>query len=98
MNTQKTSNEFIDLIPVGHENAISRDRLSQLSGMNDRDIRRKITELNESGEVILNLGTGYFRFNPETDRYYMEFYLAVEKGRIRTLSRKLRKMRKAAGI
>ena len=90
--------EIIDLIPYGHENAISRRRLRYLTGLDDRTVRRAISELNEDGNVILNRGEGYFRYNAETDRYYLENYLAVEKGRIKTLNRKLRKMRKAAGL
>lgn len=89
---------LIEMIPVGHENAISRERLCYLTGMSDRDIRRAIGELNEAGNVILNRGKGYFRYDAETDRYYLQNYLAVEQGRVRTLNRKLRKMRKAAGI
>lgn len=90
--------DIIDLIPFGHENAISRKRLCSRTGLNDRDIRRAIGELNETGAVILNRGEGYFQYDAETDRYYLEHYLAIENGRIRTLNRKLRKMRKAAGL
>ena len=96
-NTTQTQ-RIIDLIPFGHDNAISRERLCYRTGMSDRDIRRAIGELNEDGNVILNRGKGYFRYDAETDRYYLQNYLAVEQGRVRTLNRKLRKMRKAAGI
>lgn len=96
--TLKNMQMIIDLIPIGHENAISRERLCNRSGLSDREVRRAIGELNEAGNVILNRGEGYFRYDAETDRYYLEHYLAVEKGRIRTLNRKLRKMRKAAGL
>ena len=94
----KNTQQIIEMIPAGHENAISRERLYYLTGMNDREIRRAIGELNESGNVILNRGKGYFRYDAETDWYYLQNYLAVEQGRVRTLNRKLRKMRKAAGI
>ena len=90
--------KIIDLIPFGHENAISRERLCYRTGLNDREIRRAIGELNEDGNVILNRGKGYFRYDPETDYYYLAHYLAIEQGRVRTLNRKLRRMRKAAGI
>lgn len=94
----KNMQMIIDLIPFGHENAVSRERLCNRSGLSDREVRRAIGELNEDGNVILNRGEGYFRYDAETDRYYLEHYLAIEKGRIRTLNRKLRKMRKAAGL
>lgn len=96
--TLKNTQMIIDLIPIGHENAISRERLCNRSGLSDREVRRVISELNEDGNVILNRGEGYFRYDSETDRYYLEHYLAVEKGRVKTLNRKLRKMRKAAGL
>lgn len=96
--TLKNMQMIIDLIPLGHENAISRTRLSRMTGLDDRTVRRVIGELNEAGNVILNSGEGYFRYDAETDRYYLEHYLAVEKGRVRTLNRKLMKMRKAAGL
>ena len=96
--TLKNMQMIIDLIPLGHEHAISRERLCNRSGLSDREVRRVIGELNEAGNVILNRGEGYFRYDAETDRYYLEHYLAIENGRIRTLNRKLRKMRKAAGL
>ena len=89
---------IIDLIPFGHENAISRERLCYRTGLGDREIRRAIGELNQDGHVILNRGEGYFQYDAETDRYYLQNYLEIERGRIRTLNRKLRKMRKAAGL
>ena len=98
MEILKNTQMIIDLIPYGHENAISRERLCYMTGMGDREVRRAISELNEAGNVILNRGEGYFRYDAKTDRYYLEHYLAVEKGRVKTLNRKLRKMRKAAGL
>ena len=89
---------IIDMIPFGHENAISRERLCYRSGLSDREIRRAIGQLNQDGFVILNRGEGYFQYDAETDRYYLQHYLEIERGRIRTLNRKLRKMRKAAGL
>lgn len=90
--------KIIDLIPFGHENAISRERLCYRTGLSDRDVRRAIGELNEYGSVILNRGKGYFQYDPETDLYYLRNYLAVEQGRVRTLNRKLKSMKKAAGV
>ena len=94
----KNMQMIIDLIPFGHENAISRERLCYRTGLGDREIRRAIGELNAAGNVILNRGEGYFRYDAGSDYYYLQNYLAAEKCRIRTLNRKLRKMRKAAGL
>ena len=32
-------------IPIGRENAITRDQLSRLTGLSDREVRRQIAEL-----------------------------------------------------
>lgn len=97
-NTKSSLQTIIDMIPFGHENAISRERLCYRTGLNDREIRRAIGELNETGSVILNRGKGYFRYDAGSDYYYLQNYLAVEQGRVRTLNRKLKRMRKAAGV
>ena len=34
-----------DMIPYGRENAITRDQLSRLTGLSDREVRRQIAEL-----------------------------------------------------
>lgn len=53
-----------ELIPVGSKNAIKREDLRVLSGLDDREMRRAI---NNSKELIINLsdGRGYFRPAPE---------------------------------
>lgn len=60
---QKTS--IYDLLPVGAEYAISRRQLSAITGIPDRQLRRKIAEERRSGALILSstaeVGGGYFR-------------------------------------
>lgn len=55
--------DFIEIIPRGHENAISRIRLEELTGYSDRINRDMIMKARNSGVIILNLedGKGYFR-------------------------------------
>ena len=61
--TLKTS--IFDLLPVGAEYAISRRQLSQITGLPDRRLRRKIAEERKAGLLILSstaeIGGGYFR-------------------------------------
>lgn len=56
------------LIPVGRDNAISRDDLVRLSGKSDRVVRKEIQNARDSGDLILNAqdGRGYYRA-AETD-------------------------------
>lgn len=49
-----------DFVPFGEENAISRDRLCQLTGLHDRLLREAISQARRN-EAILNFGNGYFR-------------------------------------
>lgn len=69
---------LIDAIPVGRDNAVTREELCQLWGMSDRNVRRTIAILrledNGDGYVIIShsgAGRGYYRSNdPEDIRWY----------------------------
>ena len=54
-----------DLLPVGAEYAISRRQLSAITGIPDRQLRRRIAEERRAGLLILSstaeVGGGYFR-------------------------------------
>lgn len=54
-----------DLLPVGSENAISRRQLMQMTGLEDRKLRRRIEKERRMGALILSssadMGGGYFR-------------------------------------
>ena len=84
-----------DLIPIGIGNAISRKYLASITGLNDRIIRRLISE---SPAPIVNLGYGYFipDINDSVDISEARSYVAQEQTRIRTLEEKLNT--KFAGI
>lgn len=62
---QKQKTSIFDLLPVGAEYAISRRQLSQITGLPDRRLRRKIAEERKAGLLILSstaeVGGGYFR-------------------------------------
>lgn len=59
-------------IPHGKENAVSRQTLVALTGMSDRRVRKAIEIARRNGEIILNLGTGYYTTDelPELRRQY----------------------------
>ena len=88
---------ILELIPMGNKNAITRKELARRSGLGDRQIRSNIAEMNNQGILILNNGDGYFQYSGEDDDMFLNEYLATEKARVRTISRKIRKMEKARG-
>lgn len=55
------------IIPFGRQKAISREMLSQLTGVSDRINRRAIERSRGKGNIIINLqqGEGYFRIDPD---------------------------------
>ena len=58
----KNSLTVLDYIPFGQDNAIKRDKLSALTGISDRAIRRILKHLVKTDGVIANYKTGgYYR-------------------------------------
>ena len=55
METIKT---LAGLIPEGKENAISKRELMDVTGLGDRELRKAIEELRNTGMLIINLGDG----------------------------------------
>ena len=45
---------ILDFIPKGKENAISKERLCNLTGLNERDVRSAIKRAVECGEPVLS--------------------------------------------
>lgn len=62
---------IMNVIPVGHKNAVTRKQLCISTGMNDRRIRKAVAEARREN-VILNLqdGSGYYipDMEDETDK------------------------------
>ena len=54
---------IIDHIPIGRDNAVSKEELQRITGFSDRALRRAIQAAREDGALILNAqdGRGYFR-------------------------------------
>lgn len=65
-------------IPIGRDNAITRQRLCDITGQNDREVRRQISELrahdDETNLVIVSVsnGRGYYRSDqPDDIRHFV---------------------------
>jgi len=83
---------MIDLIPFGKENAITRARLCALTGLTDRKVREKISQLRRH-YVIINdqSGRGYYRTN---DVEEIRRYVRQEEARLKSIGWSLRAARK----
>lgn len=53
---------IVDYISPGKQNAVTREQLRMLSGLPDRDVRRRIEEARKDGAPIVNDqdGAGYY--------------------------------------
>ena len=80
-----------DYIPKGHENAVSREYLSNLLNLPDRVVRDAISR----SEEPIFWHNGYFRHKDKTDRPYEEEYFVQEQSRARALNRKVRHLKAA---
>lgn len=80
---------IIEYIPIGHDNAISRKQLCQLTGLPDR-LMRKAIERARRDYAILNIdGSGYFQ--PEEDESYLvERWLRQERSRGKSVEQSMR--------
>lgn len=83
-----------DFIPYGRENAISRQALAQLTGMDDRQVRRMIEDA-RCNVVIINLqdGKGYYLPTSNEREDVVRWYRATLK-RAKKILRGLRAARK----
>lgn len=82
----------VEYIPEGHENAVSRQYLRDMTGNTDRSNRR---EIKESDELVLNLqdGKGYFKPAPDEDRFVRAF-IRQEESRIREIRKTVKKAKR----
>lgn len=82
----------VEYIPDGHENAVSRQYLRDMTGNTDRSNRR---EIKESDELVLNLqdGKGYFKPGPDEDRLVRAF-IRQEESRIREILKTVTKAKR----
>lgn len=89
---------IIDFIPVGHDNAISRINLSQLTGIPDRKMRDCIAKARRT-TPILNLQTGNGYYIPDmadpVDVAALRKFKAQESKRARSIFWSLKAANKA---
>lgn len=52
--------EIKELIPQGRDRAVTVKELSDRTGIPEREVKRLVQELRDSGEFILSSGKGYF--------------------------------------
>ena len=50
----------VEAIPVGKENAVTREKLSETLMMPDRQVRKCIQIARDAGVLIVNTGRGYY--------------------------------------
>ena len=88
---------IIDYIPKGYENAISRQALSQITGLNDRVIRNMIEEARRETIIISNNdGSGYWLYpdNPtKHERMLLEKFVKQQESRAKSIFYALRPAR-----
>lgn len=60
---------IVDLIPKGRENAITRENLRTITGLNDRTLRQEIEDARSKGALIFNEqdGNGYYTSDEISD-------------------------------
>ena len=76
---------ILDYIPFGRENAISRQRLMQLTGLPDRENRELIQKARRDTPIInIQRGEGYFRPLVE-ERDLVEKWLKQEESRAKSV-------------
>lgn len=90
---------IVDYIPFGYENAISRKRLSIVTGLNDRVVRQLIETARRDTIIISNDdGSGYWRFpeNPtQTEINLLHKFVKQQESRAKSIFFALRPARKA---
>ena len=87
-----------ELIPFGHDNAVSRGYLTSVTRMSDRDVRESIAEDVLAGEMIINIGQGYFRYSGKADYPYLTAAFMTENARAKSVQRRADALRRALEI
>ena len=89
----KEVENIVRIIPTGKEGAMLRP----WSRSEDRSIREAINAANKEGDCIINVGTGYFRPDPEDniDASAFEEYIRKEYHRAKDIITKCNRMRQA---
>lgn len=80
---------IIEYIPKGYKNAISRNNLCLLTGLNDRAVRSLIEEARRNTVIISNAdGSGYWIYpdNPtKREKQLLEKYVKQQESRAKSI-------------
>ena len=86
--------DILDYIPFGIECAISRHDLRQITGLNDREMRKMIRLARERAPILnLQQGNGYFRPTPD-EMNLVDKWMSQEKRRAKSVFRGVRAAKK----
>lgn len=80
----------------GYEKAVNREYLISRTGLNDREIRRMISEAVKYRNVpIVNVGSGYFIYDGSSrDKEALERYYARESRKARSIFDRLQTIKR----
>ena len=85
-------------IPIGRENAVTRRQLCELTGMNDREVRRQISQLRSVDDgtelVIVSLSNGRGGYYRTDDPILIRHYYNETMSRARSTFKSLKKARR----
>ena len=74
---------IVDYIPRGKEHAISRQKLAEITGLNDSAMRKEIAKARRDTCIInFQNGKGYYR---PTDKAEVERYIRQEEHRAKSI-------------
>ncbi len=83
--------DVLELVPYGHDNAITMHELEDQSGLSNRDIRKAISS---SKDLIINLQDGYGYFRPLDDEgELVETWRAITHSRVKELTNREKQAR-----
>ena len=85
---------LFSLIPTGSQTPLKRPKNANV----DRQLRKLIEEANNNGDIIINIGKGYFRpdLSNAFDRLALNTYINSIKSRIGSLSASMNAIEKTA--
>lgn len=73
-----------DFIPVGRQNAVTREKLRKLTGLNDRQIREMISQARRKTPIISLDNKGYF-IPSEDEKADVEKWIKQEEHRAKSI-------------
>lgn len=86
--------DIVQVIPIGHENAVTGLRLAKMLGTSQREVRRMISKSRKKNAIInMQDGKGYF-LPTEDDVYMVKRWFRQEAHRKKEIEKGLRGAKK----